>query len=131
MAIIIGSVLSLIHINCNIQWQFSLCWFSRDRQNELYMFSQLHLIKHIYLLSVTYVQHSSLLLLKCIFKEIVGITTCLYDVGGDVLIEWYQHGTYIENYDYINIAWDVFSVSYVQNPSLLSIKYKWSLQLSH
>jgi hypothetical protein len=33
--------------------------------------------------------------------------SCLFVVGGDVLIEWYQHGTYIENYDYIDTALNV------------------------
>ena len=64
----------------------------------------------------------TLYVLKCIFKEIVGITKCLYDVGGDVLIEWYQHGTYIENYDYFNIAWDVFKCTGVDQRTLNYIK---------
>ena len=60
--------------------------------------------------------------LKCIFKEIVGITTCLYDVGGDVLIEWYQHGIYIENYDYTGIGWDVFKCTGIEQRILNYIK---------
>ena len=60
--------------------------------------------------------------LKCIFKEIVGITTCLYDLGGDVLIEWYQHGTYIKNYDYIKIAWDALKCTGIDEWTLNYIK---------
>ena len=64
----------------------------------------------------------TLYVLKCIFKEIVGITKCLYDVGGDVLIEWYQHGTYIKNYDYINIALDVLECTGADEWTLNYIK---------
>ena len=45
--------------------------------------------------------------LQCIIKETIGITSCLYDLGGDVFIEWYKHGTYIKDYDYFEIALDV------------------------
>ena len=64
----------------------------------------------------------TLYVLKCIFREIVGITKCLYDVGGDVLIEWYQHGTYIENYDYFTIAWDVLQCTGASEWTLNYIK---------
>ena len=60
--------------------------------------------------------------LKCIFKEIVGITTCLYDLGDVVFIEWYKHGTYIENYDYINIVWHVLKCKGIEQKTLNYIK---------
>jgi hypothetical protein len=60
--------------------------------------------------------------LKCILKRTVGITTCLYDVEGDVLIEWYQHGTSIKNYDYIKIALDVLKCTGVDQRTLNYIK---------
>ena len=64
----------------------------------------------------------TLSVLKCIFKEIVGITKCLYDLGGDVLIEWYQYGTYIENYDYFDIALDVLECTGIDEWTLNYIK---------
>ena len=64
----------------------------------------------------------TLYVLKCILKEMIGITKCLYDVGGDVFIEWYQHGIYIKNYDYINIALDVLKCNGVDKWTLNYIK---------
>jgi hypothetical protein len=60
--------------------------------------------------------------LQCILAGTVGITTCLYDVGSDVFIEWYQHGIYIENYDYISIAWNVLECNGIDEWTLNYIK---------
>jgi hypothetical protein len=45
--------------------------------------------------------------LKCIFEQMRGSKSCLVVVGGDVFIEWYKYGIYINNYDYKKIVWDV------------------------
>lgn len=62
--------------------------------------------------------------LKCIFENMRAIKSCLFIVGGDVLIEWYQHGTYIKNYDYFKIARDVLKCTGVDELALNYIKKK-------
>ena len=63
-----------------------------------------------------------------------GSKSCLFVVGGDVFIEWYQHGTYIKNYDYFKIARDVLKCTGVDEWTLNYIKKNilgWDLWESH
>ena len=46
---------------------------------------------------------------RCVSKHVVGIASCLYDLGGDVAINIAYHGEYIWDYDYGQILWDVLT----------------------
>lgn len=47
--------------------------------------------------------------IRCVSRFVTGITSCLYDLGGDVAINVYYHGENLSEYDYGQIVWDVLS----------------------
>ena len=47
--------------------------------------------------------------IRCVSRFLTGITSCLYDFGGDVAINAYYHGANFLEYDYGRIILDVLS----------------------
>ncbi|XP_063441217.1 uncharacterized protein LOC134721880 isoform X2 [Mytilus trossulus] len=49
----------------------------------------------------------SMYIIKCIYKQLANIGTCLYDLAGDTAIDLHYNGLNFHNYDHVTLLWDV------------------------